>query len=77
MADFNSYIDKIDMNFWRELCAKEGKLCLYKKGDYFLHCGDTTKNVWGFIKKGYFMIFTNFNKIHNQMFIEKIVNVFL
>lgn len=31
MADFNSYIDKIDMNFWRELCAKEGKLCLYKK----------------------------------------------
>ncbi|KAB4014257.1 Crp/Fnr family transcriptional regulator, partial [Bacteroides uniformis] len=46
MANFNPYIDKIDMDFWRELCAKEGKLCLYKKGDYFLHCGDITRNVW-------------------------------
>lgn len=54
MANFNPYIDKIDMDFWRELCAKEGKLCLYKKGDYFLHSGDITRNVWGFIKKGYF-----------------------
>lgn len=54
MADFNTYLDKIDMDFWRELCAEKGKLCLYKKGDYFLHCGDTTNNVWGFIKKGYF-----------------------
>ena len=44
MANFNPYIDKIDMDFWRELCAKEGKLCLYKKGDYFLHCGDITRN---------------------------------
>lgn len=26
MADFNSYIDKIDMNFWRELCAKGGEV---------------------------------------------------
>lgn len=54
MANFNPYIDKIDMDFWRELCTKEGKLCHYKKGEYFLHCGDTARSVWGFIKKGYF-----------------------
>ena len=42
------------MDFWRELCVKEGKLCHYKKGEYFLRRGETTKNVWGFIKKGYF-----------------------
>ena len=31
MANFNPYIDKIDMDFWRELCAKEGKLCFIKR----------------------------------------------
>ncbi len=35
MANFNPYIDKIDMDFWRELCTKEGKLCHYKKGSIF------------------------------------------
>ena len=34
---------------WRELCTKEGKLRSYKKGEYFLHRGETTKCVWGFI----------------------------
>ena len=54
MDKFNLYIDKIDLNFWRELCTKEGKLRSYKKGEYFLHRGETTKCVWGFIKHGYF-----------------------
>ncbi len=54
MTNFNPYIDKIDMDFWRELCVKEGKLCHYKKGEHFLRRGETTKNVWGFILKGYF-----------------------
>lgn len=54
MVNFNPYIDKIDVDFWRELCTKEGKLCQYKKGDYFLHRGEMTRKVWGFIKKGYF-----------------------
>mgnify|MGYP000647612890 CR=1 FL=1 len=34
MADFNSYIDKIDMNFWRELALKRGSYAFNKKGDY-------------------------------------------
>ena len=47
MANFNPYIDKIDMDFWRELCTKEGKLCHYKRGNIFFiaeirqgACGD-------------------------------------
>lgn len=31
MANFNSFIDKLDMDFWHEICAKNGKLCHYKK----------------------------------------------
>lgn len=53
MANFNPYIDKIDIDFWRELCTKEGKLCHYKKGEYFLHRGERTK-YFGFIELGYF-----------------------
>ncbi len=33
---------------------QRGQLCHYKKGEYFLRRGETAKNVWGFIKKGYF-----------------------
>lgn len=53
MANFNSYLDNVDLNFWRELCAKGGKLHSYRKGEYFLHQGENTR-YWGFIKKGYF-----------------------
>ena len=52
-ANFNPYIDKIDLNFWRELCVKEGKLCHYKKGEYFLHRRETPK-YFGFITSGAF-----------------------
>lgn len=52
-GNFNPYIDKIDLNFWRELCVKEGKLCHYKKGEYFLHRRETPK-YFGFITSGAF-----------------------
>ena len=52
-ANFNPYIDKMDLNFWRELCVKEGKLCHYKKGEYFLHRRETPK-YFGFITSGAF-----------------------
>jgi len=54
MANSNLYIDKIDVGFWRELCAKEGKLHHYKKGEYSQYQGETRGIVWGFITKGYF-----------------------
>lgn len=43
----------MDLNFWRELCVKEGKLCHYKKGEYFLHRRETPK-YFGFITSGAF-----------------------
>lgn len=54
MPDFNLYIDQLNLDFWRDLCTKEGKLRFYKKGEHLLRHGDTTKCVWGFIKQGYF-----------------------
>lgn len=54
MTDFNSYVDKIDTNLLRDICLRQGELCHYKKGEYFLHQGETRQCNWGFIEKGYF-----------------------
>lgn len=53
MANFNAYMDKIDVDFWRELCQREGKLRHYAKGDFFLRAGEVPK-YFGFIESGYF-----------------------
>ncbi len=53
MANFNTYMDKIDVVFWRELCQREGKLRHYAKGDFFLRAGEVPK-YFGFIESGYF-----------------------
>ena len=39
MGNFNSFIDKLDMDFWHEICTKNGKLCHYKKGEFFVQEG--------------------------------------
>ena len=46
MDKFNLYIDKIDLNFWRELCTKEGKLRSYKKVNIFFIV-EKPQNVYG------------------------------
>lgn len=53
MANFNSFVDKLDMEFWHEICAKNGKLCHYKKGEYFVQQGDVIRYM-GIVKEGYF-----------------------
>lgn len=53
MANFNSYIDTIDMEFWHNLCVKEGVLRHYSKGEFFLRAGEVPK-YFGFIESGYF-----------------------
>lgn len=42
MAQFNSYIDNIDTDFWRELCVRQGVLRHYdyELGAEFLTVGD-------------------------------------
>lgn len=53
MKKFNTYIDAIDMTYWRELCSRKGTLTYYRKGEPFVWCGDLIKH-FGFIRKGYF-----------------------
>lgn len=53
MANFNSFIDKLDMEFWHEICAKNGELCHYKKGEFFVQQGDVIRYM-GIVKEGYF-----------------------
>lgn len=40
MANFNPYKKKIDIDFWRELCQREGKLRHYNVGEPFLMSGN-------------------------------------
>lgn len=51
MANFNPYMDEIDVDFWRELCEREGQLYHYDTGDFFLEAGDVGRFI-GFIKTG-------------------------
>ena len=53
MGNFNSFIDKLDMEFWHEICAKNGKLCHYKKGELFVQQGDVIRYM-GIVQEGYF-----------------------
>lgn len=53
MGNFNSFVDKLDMDFWHEACAKNGKLCHYKKGEFFVQQGDVIRYM-GIVKEGYF-----------------------
>ncbi len=48
---FNTYIDHIEPEFWRELCFKEGRLRHYERGEEFLHLGEVGKYI-GAVKSG-------------------------
>ena len=53
MANFNHYVETIELDFWREFCQREGKLRTYDKGDFFLRAGQKPKYL-GYIESGYF-----------------------
>ena len=53
MKNFNTYLENLDMNFLRNLCAENGKLYHYNKGDYFCRISDK-KSLFGFIETGSF-----------------------
>lgn len=50
-SQFNSYIDNIDTDFWRDLCLSRGELRHYGKGDEFLTAGTIGRYI-GYIKSG-------------------------
>ena len=49
--DFNPYISTIDIDFWRDLCVREGELRHYNAGEFFLEAGRIGRYL-GFIKEG-------------------------
>lgn len=51
MAQFNSYIDYIDTDFWRNLCLSRGELRHYDKGDEFITAGSVGRYI-GYVDSG-------------------------
>lgn len=51
MDEFNPYITKVDIDYWRELCVREGELRHYKASDFFLEAGRIGRYI-GFVKEG-------------------------
>lgn len=49
--NFNTYIDYIDPDFWRELCVKDGNLRHYERGEEFAKVGEVARYI-GYIKSG-------------------------
>lgn len=50
-TQFNSYIDNIDADFWRDLCVREGELRHYDKGEEFITVGTVGRYI-GYIASG-------------------------
>lgn len=53
MAGFDTYMDRLDMDFWRSLCLREGRRRTYRRGEYFARRGETTRYM-GYVMSGYF-----------------------
>ena len=53
IKEFNTYIDGIPLEFWRDLCREEGVTKKMGKGESFLAIGDVCKYL-GFIESGSF-----------------------
>lgn len=51
MAQFNSYIDYIDTDFWRNLCLSRGELRHYDKGYEFITAGSVGRCI-GYVDSG-------------------------
>lgn len=49
--NFNTYIDGINTDFWRELCVSSGELMTFQRGDAFVAEGEVGRYI-GYIKSG-------------------------
>lgn len=53
IKEFNTYIEGIPLEFWRDLCREEGEIKRLKKGEHFLVIGNVCKYI-GYIESGSF-----------------------
>lgn len=51
LSTFNTYLNEIDSDMWRNLCREYGTLRSYRKGEEFITIGEVAK-YFGFIKEG-------------------------
>lgn len=51
MANFNSYLERMDLDFWREMCREKGTLRHYEPGDCFLEAGSVARYM-GYVERG-------------------------
>lgn len=51
LEKFNTYINDIDVDYWKNLCEKEGELRLYRKGEKFAEVGEVCQYI-GYVKSG-------------------------
>lgn len=49
--NFNTYINNIEVEFWKKLCVDSGELRKYAKGEEFVKAG-TVGKYFGFVKSG-------------------------
>lgn len=63
MKKFNSYLDHIDMEIWKELCLEYGEIRQYKKGDEFVSIGEVAKYI-GAVREGSlkYVVYNHFNE---------------
>lgn len=50
-AQFNSYIDNIDTDFWKDLCRRRGQLRHYDKDEEFITAGEVGRYI-GYVESG-------------------------
>lgn len=48
---FNTYLNHIEVDFWKDLCLKEGELRRYSKGEEFISVGTSGRYI-GYVKSG-------------------------
>lgn len=51
MENFNPYLEKIDLTYWRDLCQREGRLRHYEAGEFFLEAGKVARFM-GYVQSG-------------------------
>ncbi len=55
LKEFADYSGIADMDFWRKVCAEEGVVRTYRKGECLQRCGEVPR-MWGLVMKGYFKL---------------------
>ena len=63
VSEFNTYLNVINCELWKELCIKFGKTRYFRKGDEFISRGEIAQYI-GFISKGSlkYVVFTTDDK---------------